>query len=255
MAILNSASLKSYIINKQGEKVEVTNKSNTQRTNQVEKDISIVKSSEKDWAIEKEKIKVITTITNNTDIDIENNFQIKDTLTDGANFVDGTLKIGSVDYADLNPITGFTLPITIGGSGGEVVFSYDITIGSPLVINSIKNSTNVTFSVDTQQFTLTSNEKEITILNNEIWILKTASTRIAKTGDEITYTITITNNGELKNTDLVFTDEIPTGTTFVEDSVVIDGVGKTGFNPANGFSLADLEPQGTTTIQFKVIVQ
>ena len=255
MAILNSASLKSNILNTQGEKVEVTTKSNTHRANQVEKDITIVKASEKDWALEKDKLKVTTTITNNTDIDIENNFQVKDTLTEGAAFVDGTLKIGSVDHADLNPITGFMLPITLGGSGGEVEVSYEIAVGQYLAVDSIKNSTNVNFSVDSQQFTLNSNEKEITILNNEIWLLKTASARIVKSGDEITYTIAITNNGELTNTDLVFTDEIPEGTTFVEDSVKIDGTEKTGLNPANGFPLEDLAPQGATTVEFKVLVE
>lgn len=256
MAILNTASLTSNILDTQGEKVSVTTKSNTNRTNQVENDVIVLKTSEKDWAIPKDKIKVTTTITNNTDIDIENSVKIKDTLSEGATFNTGSVIIGSTPYPDLNPLgEGFTLPINIGGSGGEAVISYEINIDEYVSVNSIKNQTNVDLNIESKPFSLSSNEQTITILNNEVWISKTANTRIVKSGDELTYTILITNTGTLTNTDLVFTDTIPSGTIFVEDSVKINNEVKQGYNPTNSFPLEDLAPDGEIIIEFKVTVQ
>lgn len=255
MAILNSANLTSNILNTQGEKISVTTKSNTQRTNQVEKDIIVLKTSEKNWAIAKDNIKVTTTITNDTDIDIENNIKIKDTLSDGATFKTGSVVIGSTPYPDLNPLgEGFMLPINIGGSGGEAVISYDIIVDDYVSVNTIKNMTIVELNIESKPFTLSSNENSITILNNEIWLSKTANTKIVKSGDELTYTISITNTGEITNTDLVFSDTIPVGTTFVQNSVKVNNETKEGYNPENSFTLEDLPPDGEITIEFKVLV-
>lgn len=256
MAILNTANLTSNILNTQGEKVSVTTKSNTQRTNVANSDIIIEKTSEKDWAIEKDKIKVTTTITNNTDIDIDNSLTFKDNLSEGATFVTGSVLIGSTPYADLNPLgEGFMLPITIGGSGGEAVVSYEIQIDEYLSVDTIKNSTTIDLTIEEKKYTLTSNELTISILNNEIWISKSTDTKIVKSGDELTYKISITNTGGLTNTDLVFQDAIPDGTTFVENSVIINNETKQGYNPANSFPLEDLSPDGEITIEFKVLVQ
>lgn len=43
-------------------------------------------------------------------------------------------------------------------------------------------------------------------------------------GDILTYTSTVTNTGSIPVTDVMFTDDIPAGTTFVDGSVYIDGV-------------------------------
>ena len=105
-----------------------------------------------------------------------------------------------------------------------------------------------------QKFVINSSELKITVLQNKISLLKTATPSAVKSGDEITYTIMITNAGEMTNTDLLFTDEIPTGTAFVENSVKIDDIEKAGYNPADGFALNDLEANGSIKVEFKVLV-
>ena len=52
----------------------------------------------------------------------------------------------------------------------------------------------------------------------------------------------------------MFKDPIPAGTTFVADSVKINGVSYPAYNPAVGFNLPDLAPDAAATIEFDVKV-
>lgn len=253
MAILNTASLSSKITKGVDEKVEVINKSNTHVASNMDNDITIVKTTEKDWAIPNKQITITTVITNNTSENIED-ITILDTLSEGATFVKGSLKVGSQTYEDLDPTQGFTLPVTLGGFGANMTFTYDVLIDEYVAANQITNKTKITITLDEKQYDIESNELLITILNNEISLLKTANTKAVKSGDVITYTITITNSGTILNTDMFFTDPIPEGTTFVENSVKVNDALKEGVNPSTGFQLDDLDANQSIKIEFQVTV-
>lgn len=253
MAILNKASLRSQIADPLGRKTEVVNESNTHRANNVNTDILLVKTASKQWVIPNEKLEVALTFTNNADVDITN-LSIQDTLGSDAEFVVGSVKVGGVAREELNPIEGCNLDVTVGGLGGEVTMSYEIIAADVPTQYAFKNSSQVTFALGGQEFALNSNEVEVTILGNEVWLTKTANVNAVKQGDTLTYTITIENAGTLDNTDLVFTDQVPEGTTFVPSSVKIDGVTFAGYNPNNGFNLPDLKAGESTTVEFSVTV-
>lgn len=253
MAILNSAQLDSSIINPDGGKVSLTTLSNTQRTNQIDKDVIIEKSTQKDWALPQDEILVTAKITNNMDINLED-FHFVDTLSKDATFVVGSLKVGNEEKPDLNPIDGFDLAVTIGGLGGECEISYKILVAQYPEEKEVSLFSTINFTLDEKTFNLVSNTAKIIIVDNEIYILKSANTNVVKSGEEITYTIQITNNGNLENTELFFRDSIPTGTTFVEESVKVNSVQMSSVSPENGFSLNDLPSQGEIVIEFKVRV-
>lgn len=253
MSIINSAQLNSSILNPQGGKVNITTLSNTQRTNNVDTDIIVEKQVEKNWALPKDEILVTTKITNNADVNLED-FHFQDTLSQGASLVEGWVKIGIEERTDLNPITGFDLSATIGAFGGECEISYKILVDEYPEVSTITLSSTIGVTLDSKQFELTSNTARIQLLDNEIFLLKSANTTAVKSGDELTYTIQITNNGNIENTELFFTDSIPTGTTFVAGSVKVNNVSMADANPENGFSLNSLPPQGEIIVEFKVSV-
>lgn len=69
------------------------------------------------------------------------------------------------------------------------------------------------------------------------------------------YSITITNDVEFTNTDPFFTDDLPASLEFVIGSVKTDNVERGDLDLATGFALADLQPNGTTTITYSAKVK
>lgn len=83
-------------------------------------------------------------------------------------------------------------------------------------------------------------------------VQKRVNTTMADILDTLTYTITITNEGVVPANNVVFTDLIPEGSVFINDSVVINGVSTPGVNPETGISLPDINVDETVTIVFEV---
>lgn len=82
---------------------------------------------------------------------------------------------------------------------------------------------------------------------------KTA-TPIVGVGDTITYTVTMNNVGNQSASNVVFLDTIPGGTTFISNSMQVNGVTIAGDpTPPTGIALGTLKI-GVTTLSFKVVV-
>ncbi|MDX8365795.1 DUF11 domain-containing protein [Cytobacillus sp. IB215665] len=73
-------------------------------------------------------------------------------------------------------------------------------------------------------------------------------------GEILTYTITITNTGIVIATDVVLTDNVPAGATFIPNSVVINNIPAPGEDPNVGIALDPIPVNATTTVEFKVQV-
>lgn len=91
-------------------------------------------------------------------------------------------------------------------------------------------------------------------VNPDLTVTKTVDKSTAIVGDILNYESTLFNNGSLNLTDIVFTDSIPVGTHFVENSVYIDGVNYPGYNPESGFNLGSLLPNASKVVRFQVEV-
>lgn len=251
MAILNKANLVSNITNKQGQKIEVSTNSNIARTSQVDTEIVVVKSTEQSWVIPNGKLEIKTIITNNTDIEIVDP-KLKEILSEDATFIKGTVKIGSQSYPTFDPVVGMTLPVNIGAFGGEVEITYQVQVNEYPQKDLFTSQSTLTVLLLGKQFVINSNSLSIDILSNGVSLLKQVNTTVAKKGDVLVYTITISNDGAFANTDLFFTDPIPDGAEFVENSVKVNGTLKTDYNPSVGFTLDDLGVNETQTVEFSV---
>lgn len=83
---------------------------------------------------------------------------------------------------------------------------------------------------------------------------KTADKTNAKAGDIVTYSFTITNNGNVAATNIMFSDPIPTGTSFVANSFKIGVTSVPGADPAAGVNIGNLGASSSVTVSFQVLV-
>ena len=71
--------------------------------------------------------------------------------------------------------------------------------------------------------TITSNPAFTQISDANVLSLKAVNAQQATTGDILTYTITLENTGNIPATNLIFSDTLPAGTTFVDNSFTLNG--------------------------------
>ena len=90
------------------------------------------------------------------------------------------------------------------------------------------------------------------VLDAMITMVKSVDQTIVTLGDTITYTTILTNNGNTNATNITFTDLIPDGTTFITDSVTIDGITQIGLNPNTGITIGLIAPNSSISIAFQV---
>ncbi|MGL6105196.1 hypothetical protein [Romboutsia sp.] len=84
-------------------------------------------------------------------------------------------------------------------------------------------------------------------------INKSVNKLISYVGDTLTYTLNFTNTGSDNAYNVVVLDTIPTGTNFIPNSVMINGVGDSS-NPQTGINLGTIPSGQVNTITFQVQV-
>ncbi|QFT90475.1 hypothetical protein FIU87_17675 [Bacillus sp. THAF10] len=85
-------------------------------------------------------------------------------------------------------------------------------------------------------------------------MVKEVNKTFSYTGDVLTYTVSITNNGVVEATDVFFEDDLPSGGAFIPDTVRINGIVQPGLDPEVGFSINSIQVDETVTVSFKARV-
>lgn len=193
-------------------------------------------------------------ITNSSSEKATNVF-FKDPLPANTAYVTGTFKVNNVAVAG-DP----TLGINIGDIDAyqSKVVTFDITVAQlPPPPYIIENVSTLSYKYDnlTDAITSCSNPATVTVQYPLLSILKIAPSTI-KTGSTLTYNFAITNTGTLSANNITFRDNIPAGTTFVNDSFRVNGVYKLGADPtsASGVPIGTLNPGESLTVTFDTTV-
>ena len=236
-----------------GIKQSIETKSNISTTENMTEAFTKVLSSAVTEAIAKEEIEQTLVLTNTGDITITE-ISIKNTISAGATFKAGSLTIDDVSQPTFDPVTGYELQKDIA-NGETVTVKYTIVIDDVPTVSEVTDTAEITYSVgEVDNLVENSNTVTIDIKNDVIKIVKTSSASAVIKGQTLTFQNVITNEGDVTNTELVFKDPIPAGTTFVDGSVKIDNVSQPTYNPETGFSLNDLEPNGQIVVTFDVTI-
>lgn len=84
--------------------------------------------------------------------------------------------------------------------------------------------------------------------------VKTVDKAFAEIGDTLTYVITVTNDSDIDAENVIFTDPIPSGTTFVSGSFIVDGNSIPAADPGSGVNLGTIPANATVVISFNVTI-
>lgn len=119
------------------------------------------------------------------------------------------------------------------------------------IINQIINTSEILYGGDT----ITSNPTSTLLLLPPL-IVKLVDKAIANIGDNLTYTITITNVGLTSLTNVIFSDDIPNGTEYVVGSFQVNGSPATPTITGDtlSYTIPTILPPGTAIVSFSVII-
>ena len=215
-----------------------------------------MKSADKTFVQEGETAQYTVVITNNSQTNLLSLF-FTDNMSSGATYVAGSVTVNGVSQPTYDPDAGFPLPdLNVGQS---VTVSYAMRANNPVTQTPVTNFATLDYSVDDPSrsivsFSENTNTVSIDIISNRMTVVKSVDKAYAVKGDNLHYTTVVTNTGTLLKSDLVFTDPIPAGTTFVAGSVKIDGTAYPAYDPQTGFALPDLAVGQSVTVEFDVTV-
>ena len=119
------------------------------------------------------------------------------------------------------------------------------------IINKLENSASIVYNGNT----INSLPVE-TLLLVLPTILKTVDAAIANIGDTLTYTVTIANLGLTEMTNIPFTDELPAGSEYVDDSFEVDGSPEEATLTGNTltYTIPSIDPLAAVVLTFQVTV-
>ncbi|MEG1647191.1 MAG: hypothetical protein RR325_00300 [Bacilli bacterium] len=178
-----------------------------------------------------------------------NNVLMTDATPVGTTYIPGSL-IVSEPYSGTSPATGITI-LTVNPNS-DATISWQVQVNPNNATSKVTNIASVNIpnqsSKNTNTVTTNINNADLTSNGN---FNKTVDKTNATPGDVLTYTLTLHNTGNVAANNVVLTDTIPIGTTYVAGSIT-STLPFTG-DPTSVIMLTSPIAAGSTaTITFKV---
>ncbi|MGL4911498.1 MAG: DUF7507 domain-containing protein, partial [Romboutsia sp.] len=216
--------------------------------------LTVTESSDKNTVKNGEEVTYTTTIKNNGPTDVKNLIH-QITLGQNQTFVPGSLKINGVTVpnGDLNNINLGDLK---NGEGINIEYKTTVIANPDSIISQNNYNLTYNYGVENNSGSQKGNGASITIKGttmpvHEVNIVKESDKEFVGIGDVITYTVVITNTGEVDLRNMIFIDTVARNTTIVDGSLKKDGVGLVG-NVEAGINIGNLVIGSATTLEFKV---
>ncbi|UHA74272.1 DUF7507 domain-containing protein [Paenibacillus sp. 481] len=218
--------------------------SNTVTTQVVEGNVTIQKSADRTTTVIGDTVTYTLQLTSSGNATVTN-VSVTDNIPNGTVFVTNSVFVNGVNRPGADPVSGIiigTLP-----PGGTATVTFQVRVAFLPSPEAIINRGFVQFTVGMTPRQNSSNEVVIPILQTGVDLVKEADMSFAFVGEPINYTIRIINTGTADAVNVILTDPLPDGATFIPNSVTLDGVPQPGANLANGFNVGTV-PAGVTRI-------
>ncbi|PFL21912.1 cell surface protein [Bacillus cereus] len=253
----NDTILYSYTVDPNGAPATTSTSTNIVTTPVLDAMITMIKSVDQTLVTLGDTITYTTILTNNGNTNATN-ITFTDLIPDGTTFVSDSVTINGITQLGLNPNTGITIGSIAPNS--SIAIAFQVTATSTPAQNPIANSATAsyTFIADPNapiiSRNVTSNTVFTTINTATILSLKQVDKSFSRIGDTLTYTVTLTNNGNSSAQNVIFSDTMPSGTTFITNTFSINGIPQSGANPTNGVNIGPITAGSTVNVSFQVNV-
>lgn len=220
--------------------------------------LAVTKAVDKAYATVSDSLLYTVNIQNTGSVDATNIY-FGDSVPIATSFTTGTVIVGGVSQPTYDPVVGFSLPDLPPYQSHEI--SFGVSVDSLPISGNVQNTADVTFSYQltptdpTQTVTTHSNTVTTDINLGKLSVTKIVDKAYATLEDQVTYSFTVTNSGNVACSNIMFLDTIQSNALFNAGSVIVNGVSQTGYNPNTGFALGDIAAGQTTTISFAVTVK
>lgn len=119
----------------------------------------------------------------------------------------------------------------------------------------VTNTANATYKYKSKNFSKSATS-DFDIIDNVLIFTKQFVPNIGVSGDttQVVLTCTLPSTVPTPITNLILTDVLPIGLTFVTGSVIVDGVAVPSANPATGINVGSLNSGQTKVVTFNATV-
>ncbi|MFC0213703.1 hypothetical protein ACFFK0_14760 [Paenibacillus chartarius] len=173
-----------------------------------------------------------------------------DPIPAGTELVPGSVAVNGVSRPSADPSSGIAVGVL--NINSTAVLTYEVRITMP-VNSPVVNQSTVSFTSGTFSGSSASNKVATPIFQPEITLGKNSIPSIATVGDTVSYTINITNTGNIAAL-VTLSDNIPAGTTFVANSVIVNGSQRPGASPVDGIVVGAVAPNASAAVTFSVVI-
>lgn len=164
------------------------------------------------------------------------NIIVTDIIPANTSFIENSVIVNGSARPNDNPLSGIQLDNIPPNTTATILFQVRVT--SIPQTNPISNTSTIEY-----QYTLPNqcllpkllfHQFAVTTINHAtLNSNKTVDLAFATVGDALTYTITLNQTGNVAVNDVIIQDIIPQGTTFIENSVIVNGETLPGANPVS----------------------
>jgi len=164
--------------------------------------------------------------------------------------------VGQTTTFNTLPAGGFTVPAATGGTNGLLVIEYDASI-LPATVPLLAGHVNTVSGTTVNAGALAATTATVNLHN--VGLTKTTSTATVAPGGIATYTITVSNFDVAPVANVVVTDHLPAGFSYILGSTLLNGVAAADPSLVNGaglplWTIANLPAASSATITFNAQV-